>query len=221
MSRSVQSLVVRNSIFFEFVLIESFHYHIAMATVSAPLMAMKGTSLLQRRPAERSSGFGETRNTVMLASRGLRVKCMAEVDPKPKDSSTASPQPTTPIPPRPPAPKKVSTKFGDVFAFSGPAPETINGRLAMLGFVSAIGVEIASGRDLFSQLASGGVPLFVGSAVVLTLASLIPMFSGVSTESRSQAIMSARAEMWNGRFAMLGLVALAFTEYLKGGPLIS
>ena len=116
---------------------------------------------------------------------------------------------------------QVSTKFEDVFAFGGPAPETINGRLAMLGFVSAVGVEIASGRDLFSQLASGGVPLFVGSAILLSVASLIPMFKGISAESRSQEIMSSGAEMLNGRFAMIGLIALAFTEYLKGGPLIT
>lgn len=116
---------------------------------------------------------------------------------------------------------QVSTNFKDVFAFSGPAPETINGRLAMLGFVSAVGVEIASGKDLAAQLASGGVPLFIGSALLFTLASLIPMFKGVSKESKSQEIMSSGAEMLNGRFAMIGLVALALTEYLKGGPLIS
>jgi hypothetical protein len=79
----------------------------------------------------------------------------------------------------------------------------------MLGFVSAVGVELASGKDLFSQLATGGVPLFVGSAVLFTVASLIPMFKGVSKESKSQAIMSVEAEMLNGRFAMLGLIALA------------
>jgi len=116
---------------------------------------------------------------------------------------------------------QVSTNFKDVFAFSGPAPETINGRLAMLGFVSAVGVEIASGKDLVAQLASGGVPLFIGSAVLFTLASLIPMFKGVSKDSKSQEIWSSGAEMLNGRFAMIGLVALALTEYLKGGPLIS
>jgi hypothetical protein len=52
---------------------------------------------------------------------------------------------------------QVSPKFTDLFAFGGPAPENINGRLAMLGFVSAVGVELASGKDLFSQLGSGGV----------------------------------------------------------------
>jgi hypothetical protein len=33
----------------------------------------------------------------------------------------------------------------DVMAFSGPGPEVINGRLAMLGFVSAVAAEFASG----------------------------------------------------------------------------
>eukprot|EP00253_Pinus_taeda_P012617 PITA_12617 len=166
-----------------------------MAAVNASVMAMNGASLLQRRPAERST-----------TSRQLRVKCMA--GPESRRS------PSTP-------PETVSTNFKDVFAFSGPAPETINGRLAMLGFVSAVGVEIASGKDLVDQLATGGVPLFIGSAVHFTLASLIPMFKGVSKESKSQEIMSSGAEMLNGRFAMIGLVALALTEYLKGGPLIS
>ena len=111
---------------------------------------------------------------------------------------------------------QVSTKFKDVFAFGGAAPETINGRLAMLGFVSAVGVEIVSGRGLFSQVANEGFPLFVGSALLLTVASLIPMFKGVSAESKSEEIMSSGAEMWNGRFAMVGLVALALTEFYKG-----
>eukprot|EP00253_Pinus_taeda_P010057 PITA_10057 len=173
------------------------------------------------KPTERSTAFGKIRNSLMPVSRGLRVKCMAEANPQPEEPVTPSTQSTTPISPPPPPPRRVSIKFGDVFAFGGPAPETINGRVAMLGFVSALGVEIASGRDLFSQLANGGVPLFVGSAFLLTFASVIPMFKGVSTESKSQTIMSSGAEMWNGRLAMIGLIALALTEYLKGGPLIS
>ena len=87
---------------------------------------------------------------------------------------------------------QVSTKFEDVFAFGGPAPETINGRLAMLGFVSAVGVEIVSERGLFYELAHEGFPLFLGSALLLR----------------------------NGRFAMVGVVALAFTEFYRGGPLV-
>ncbi|GAB1624386.1 hypothetical protein AAOGI_44370 [Agarivorans albus] len=114
----------------------------------------------------------------------------------------------------------MSTKFGVLFAFSGPAPERINGRLAMIGFVAALAVEVGNGQDLIAQLSSGGIPLFLGTSVLLTVASLVPLFNGVSVESKSKGFMTSDAEMWKGRFAMLGLVALALTEYVKGGTLV-
>ena len=107
-----------------------------------------------------------------------------------------------------------------MFAFSGPAPERINGRLAMIGFVAAMVVELSSGEDVFAQISNGGIPWFLGTSIVLSLASLIPLFKGISVESKSEGVMTSDAEMWNGRFAMLGLVALALTEYVKGGTLI-
>ncbi|KAM3755061.1 hypothetical protein ACB098_02G011100 [Castanea mollissima] len=115
---------------------------------------------------------------------------------------------------------KVSIYFLDLFAFSGAAPERINGRLAMIGFVSAMAVELSSGEDVFAQISNGGIPWFLGTSIVLTFASLIPMFKGISVESKSEGVMTSDAEMWNGRFAMLGLVSLALTEYVKGGTLI-
>ncbi|GMN46778.1 hypothetical protein TIFTF001_015968 [Ficus carica] len=122
----------------------------------------------------------------------LRVRCMAEV----------------------------STKFSDVLAFGGPGPERINGRLAMVGFVAAMAVELSNGQDVFAQISNGGIPWFLGTSIVLSLASLIPLFRGVSVESKSSGVMTSDAELWNGRFAMLGLIALAFTEYFKGGTLV-
>lgn len=107
-----------------------------------------------------------------------------------------------------------------MLAFGGPAPERINGRLAMVGFVAAMAVELTKGDDLASQLASGGLWWFAGSAALLSLASLVPMFKGISVQSKSGGLMTSDAELWNGRFAMLGLVALVFTEYLKGGALV-
>ncbi|KAI4345692.1 hypothetical protein L6164_012792 [Bauhinia variegata] len=148
----------------------------------------------------------------------LRVRSMAEKE-----------QLTNPVTPPPAAPEpqststrslKVSTKFSDVLAFSGPAPERINGRSAMIGFVAAIAVELAKGQDVFAQISNGGLTWFIGTSVVLSLASLIPLFKGVSVESKSEGFMSSDAELWNGRFAMLGLIALAFTEYAKGGTLV-
>ncbi|KAK6130248.1 hypothetical protein DH2020_036058 [Rehmannia glutinosa] len=131
-----------------------------------------------------------------------------------KETAAAPPKPTPP--PKP----KVSTSFSDVLAFSGPGPERINGRLAMIGFVTAMGVELANGQDIFAQIQNGGVPLFLGTSVLLSLASLIPLFKGVTVESKSGQLMTSDAELWNGRFAMLGLVALAFTEFVKGGALV-
>lgn len=107
-----------------------------------------------------------------------------------------------------------------MLAFSGPAPERINGRLAMVGFVSALGVELARGDDVVAQLMNGGLPWFVGTTVLLSIASLVPLFKGVTVQSRSDGLMTSDAELWNGRFAMLGLVALVFTEYLTGGALV-
>ncbi|XP_050219584.2 early light-induced protein 1, chloroplastic-like isoform X1 [Mercurialis annua] len=120
----------------------------------------------------------------------------------------------------PSAKPKVSTKFSDVLAFSGPAPERINGRLAMVGFVAAIAVEVAKGQDLLTQVSDGGITWFIGTSVLLSLASLIPLFKGINAESKSDGVMTSDAELWNGRFAMLGLVALAFTEFVKGGALV-
>ncbi|KAL9230692.1 hypothetical protein vseg_006009 [Gypsophila vaccaria] len=159
---------------------------------------------------------------------GLHVRCLAEdgpeVPPKVETPSTSKPSPTlsspSPIPTPKPLPPKVSTKFGDLFAFGGPAPERINGRLAMIGFVAAVAVELSSGSDLFNQISNGGAQWFLGTSILLSVASLIPLFKGSRAEAKTDGLMNSNAEIWNGRVAMLGLVALAFTEYVKGGALI-
>ncbi|XP_020096736.1 early light-induced protein 1, chloroplastic-like isoform X2 [Ananas comosus] len=163
---------------------------------------------------------GLGRPALVPRKHALRVRCAG--DQKIQDSApTTPPSPTSTGPTTAPKPQpKVSTKFSDVLAFSGPAPERINGRLAMVGFVSAVAVEVAKGDGIFAQLSNGGVPWFLFTAALLSVASLVPLFRGESVQSRSGAVMSADAELWNGRFAMLGLVALAFTEYVKGGPLV-
>ncbi|XP_052620440.1 early light-induced protein 1, chloroplastic-like [Lactuca sativa] len=158
--------------------------------------------------------------TVFKRNPTFSIRCMAQT---PQSGETgSSKQATTPnmtSTPPPPAPK-VSSKFSEVLAFSGPAPERINGRLAMIGFVSAMAVEVSSGQDVFAQIGNGGVAVFVGTSMVLTLASLVPLFKGVSVQSKSSGLMTSDAELWNGRVAMLGLVALAFTEYVKGSALV-
>ncbi|CAD6226560.1 unnamed protein product [Miscanthus lutarioriparius] len=63
-------------------------------------------------------------------------------------SSSPSPAATTPTP----KPKAKATIPGmwDTLAFHGQAPERINGRLAMVGFVSALAVEASRGGSLLS-----------------------------------------------------------------------
>ena len=39
-----------------------------------------------------------------------------------------------------------------IMRFDGPAPELINSRLSMLGFVSAVGAELATHETIFTQV---------------------------------------------------------------------
>uniref|UniRef100_A0A453IIL4 Uncharacterized protein n=1 Tax=Aegilops tauschii subsp. strangulata TaxID=200361 RepID=A0A453IIL4_AEGTS len=119
-------------------------------------------------------------------------------------------------------PTKETTSVWDALAFSGPAPERINGRLAMVGFVAALSVEAARGGGLLDQAGSGaGLGWFLTTAAVFSVASLVPLLQGQSVESKSSGVWSADAELWNGRFAMLGLVALAITEFITGTPFVN
>ena len=142
----------------------------------------------------------------------------ASTSSSPSTSSTPTPIPAAPKP----MTKKANPSVWDALAFSGPAPERINGRLAMVGFVAALSVEAARGGGLLDQAGSGaGLGWFLVTAGVFSAASLVPLLQGQTVESKSSGIWSADAELWNGRFAMLGLVALAATEFITGAPFVN
>eukprot|EP01024_Parvocaulis_polyphysoides_P016897 TRINITY_DN17486_c0_g1_i4.p2 TRINITY_DN17486_c0_g1~~TRINITY_DN17486_c0_g1_i4.p2 ORF type:complete len:120 (+),score=24.61 TRINITY_DN17486_c0_g1_i4:2-361(+) len=105
----------------------------------------------------------------------------------------------------------------DAMAFSGPAPEKINGRLAMLGIVSALAAEASSGSSIFTQIASAPIPIVVTS-IAFIVASLIPIVKG--TEEESVGPFSPQAELLNGRLAMIGMAALLIIETSKGGAFL-
>lgn len=161
----------------------------------------------------------------------LQVKCKVEEEDKDGLASQLT-QLTPPTLPKgdineppvtrltPPPSEKVSPKFIDVLSFTGPGPERINGRLAMLGFVSAIAVELTRGQDLFMQISNGGYKWFLWTSILFTVASLIPFSKGVGPGAKASKFWNPDAEVWNGRAAMVGLIALAVTEFLKGGPLV-
>ena len=66
--------------------------------------------------------------------------------------------------------------------FNGPAPEIINGRLAMVGFLAAAYNEITTGDTVVKQIADA--PIGVGVFVLATVyATLVPVMKGVKNEA--------------------------------------
>jgi len=108
--------------------------------------------------------------------------------------------------------------------FNGFAPETINGRLAQIGFIAGVGAEIGSGESFAYQFQNH--PIAFGFACALiTAASFMPSMQKAKDYTSNpktvpnQGLFSVDAEKLNGRAAMLGIVAILGTEYFKGGAL--
>jgi hypothetical protein len=119
-------------------------------------------------------------------------------------------------------PEDGNTSTESLMKFDGPAPETINSRLAMLGITWAFVAEILTGQSVWEQVTEGkGLIYFLFVAPIVIAATLIPMYNKESPDSRKNGPFDAKTERWNGRAAMIGLVALLVTEniYLKG-PLL-
>eukprot|EP01024_Parvocaulis_polyphysoides_P061322 TRINITY_DN677_c0_g1_i3.p3 TRINITY_DN677_c0_g1~~TRINITY_DN677_c0_g1_i3.p3 ORF type:complete len:126 (-),score=32.44 TRINITY_DN677_c0_g1_i3:209-550(-) len=106
--------------------------------------------------------------------------------------------------------------FGDLMAFSGPAPEIINGRLAMLGFVAAVFAELGSGASVLKQWSIE--PTLINATFLLfIIASFVPLVKNV--EEQSFGPFTPKAERWNGRAAMIGFAALLGIEIVKHSAL--
>jgi hypothetical protein len=121
-------------------------------------------------------------------------------------------------------PETGDNSFGSVMAFDGAGPETINGRLAMLGVFIALGVELFTGLTIWDQVLGAGAVERLGWFFALTqlifTASLVPFSKRESPDSRKSGPFTAKAERWNGRLAMLGFAGIIITEVVKQGPLL-
>ena len=88
--------------------------------------------------------------------------------------------------------------LAEVMGFSG-APEIINGRLAMLGFVAALGAELSTGDSVVKQL-SEEPTLISLTFIIFAAASLVPAFARRKADVVGP--FTPQAEMTNGRAAM-------------------
>lgn len=69
-------------------------------------------------------------------------------------------------------------------AFTGPGPETINGRLSMLGFVAALGAELTSQTTVLAQFDSAAYAI-IATFGVFAVASFVPLFKGANMKVRA------------------------------------
>ncbi|DBA87387.1 hypothetical protein WJX77_000279 [Trebouxia sp. C0004] len=119
----------------------------------------------------------------------------------------------------------------DVMAFTGPAPERVNGRLAMLAFVAVAFGELTTHKSVLEQVPT--VPFrIIFVSLLISAASIIPKYSsGTSlhdlTEAASRTglppqlkFFNKTHEVWVGRVAMLGFTGLIMVELFKGGALL-
>lgn len=104
----------------------------------------------------------------------------------------------------------------DLMSFGGAVPEINNGRLAMLGFISALAAELSSGESVLKQWSEEPTGIAIAFAV-FSAATFVPLLS--SSKDESFGPFTPKAEMLNGRAAMLGFAALLLVEALKGSAL--
>ena len=165
-----------------------------------------------------------------LARRGALLRVYAE-EPKAAPTTSepleaaAAPAEGAAAPAAPAAPKQEEgLDFFKLMGFGGPAPEVINGRAAMLGFLAAVGAELATQDSIFKQLGEGGAGGMIFVFAAVTAASFAPIFNGQDAQKsflkNSQpeefGPFNAQAEMLNGRAAMMGLLFLLAAEASQG-----
>jgi len=133
-----------------------------------------------------------------------------------------------------PTREPVVVKGENLMAFNGIAPELINGRVAMSAFVAAIGAEVVTGLPVTEQFQAHPAPV-IGFVALISLATFIPKLRGedIDPESWPDAIKErspfqaspfttqAVIEKWNGRAAMLGMVALLLSERCGSAMMLS
>merc|ERR1719261_300506 len=128
------------------------------------------------------------------------------------------------------------TEVAPAMGFSGWAPEVINGRLAQLGFLAALGTEALNPGEKLADQFVDNFPLFAGSVLAVFVAFFAPEVyrqnvgekkveytadpKSIDPKEDPFGVFSYNSEMTNSRAAMVGIAAMLLTEQLLQRPLI-
>lgn len=120
-------------------------------------------------------------------------------------------------------PEEQDTELGKVMAFSSPIPERANSRLAMIGITACLFAEWNTGVGVLQQVQKA--PVAIGATfLIFIIASIVPSVRGVSPEKADKwdrplrDLFSEKAEIYNGRLAMLAFATIIGVEAAVGGP---
>lgn len=115
---------------------------------------------------------------------------------------------------------EVQTPKGDVsevMAFSGLLPEIINSRAAMLGMLAAFGAELSSHEPILKQIQYAPVAV-AATFITIVVASLAPVLRNADLNVDGAGPFTQKAEVVNGRIAMVAFALTIAIETFKAGP---
>lgn len=111
--------------------------------------------------------------------------------------------------------------LSDAMRFKGAGPEIINGRLSMVAVIAAVAAELVTGKTIVEQFQLAPVPI-IGISSLFVVATLIPILKGVPRKDAAEfggiKFFTSKAELINGRLAIIGFPCLLIQELINMAP---
>merc|ERR1711865_862172 len=192
-----------------------------MATIMKVSVPVKVPTEL-RATSMRGSSLVLPARTASSSRRVVTIRATAN----PPSSSPAS----TSAPVDAAMPLRKFEGWEELMKFDGGVTERINGRLAMLGFVAAVGAELTTQQSFFTQFANHPLAVmfhwgvFAGASFAPGLMSgnsLQDILGACKADGLPEGLQkfNGDVELMNGRAAMVGVAGLIVVEAVKGGAL--